>query len=42
MNVYSTQIMINEKYGQIKKLLLHKKENGHSIMVSKFLMEKYS
>ena len=25
-----------------RKLLLHKKENGHSIMVSKFLMEKCS
>ena len=42
MNVYSTQIMINKKYRQIEKLSLHKKENGHFIMVSKFLMEKYS
>ena len=42
MNVYSIQIMINEKCGQIEKLSLCKKENRHSIMVSKFLMEKYS
>ena len=42
MNVYSIQIMINKKCGQIEKLLLRKKENGHSIMVSKFLMEKCS
>ena len=34
--------MINEKCEQIKKLSLCKKENGHSIMVSKFLMEKCS
>ena len=42
MNVYSIQIMINEKCRQIEKLLLRKKKNGHSIMVSKFLMEKCS
>ena len=42
MNVYSIQIIINEKCGQIEKLLLCKKENRHSIMVSKFLMEKCS
>ena len=42
MNVYSIQIMINEKCGQIEKLSLCKKENRHSIMVSKFLMEKCS
>jgi len=34
--------MINKKCGQIEKLLLRKKENGYSIMVSKFLMEKCS
>ena len=42
MNVYSIQIMINEKCGQIEKLSLRKKEKRHSIMVSKFLMEKCS
>ena len=42
MNIYSIQIMINKKCGQIEKLLLRKKENGYSIMVSKFLMEKCS
>ena len=42
MNVYSIQIMINEKCRQIEKLSLRKKENRHSIMVSKFLMEKCS
>ena len=42
MNIYSIQIMKNEKCGQIEKLLLRKKENGYSIMVSKFLMEKCS
>ena len=42
MNVYSIQIIINEKCGQIEKLSLRKKENRHSIMVSKFLMEKCS
>ena len=42
MNVYSIQIIINEKYRQIEKLSLCKKENRHSIMVSKFLMEKCS
>ena len=42
MNVYSIQIIINEKYGQIEKLSLRKKENRYSIIVSKFLMEKCS
>ena len=42
MNVYSIQIIINEKCGQIEKLSLRKKKNKHFIMVSKFLMEKCS
>ena len=31
--------MINEKCGQIEKLLLRKKKNRYFIMVSKFLMK---